>query len=111
MAAPLARMIPPGDGKHGSIKANGRPYSCAVGGFIDVPTFDAHGMSANGWTRLGGEGCFVGPTSARPTSSAGQPLPPNQSYIDTTLGLVVTWRPPLGATPGAWISTLNGVLA
>ena len=112
MAAPLARMTPPGDGKRNTVRVpRGTPYTAAQGGFLDVPTFDAHVLSANGWTRLGGDNCFVGPTSARPTSSAGQPLAPNQSFIDTTLGVVVTWRPPAGTTPGAWISTITGAVA
>ena len=103
MAAPLARMMPPTNGKHNPIKINGRTYSCAIGGFIDVPTFDAHGLSANRWTRFGGPTCFIGPTSARPITSAGQPLAVDQPFFDTTLNMLVTWsQSATGSPTGYW---------
>lgn len=105
MATPLARMFPPGDGRHQTIKANGRPYTMSPGGFVDVPDHDARVLQANGWTRAGGAGCFVGPTSARPAPSAGVPLQPGQVYIDTTLGAVINWDP-----PGGWRNVMTGAV-
>ena len=99
-----ARMFPPGDGRHTSITVNGRTYAAVLGGYIDVPTFDAEMLVANRWVRAGGSTCLVGPTSARPTSApGGQPITEGQSYIDTTLGYTVTWD------RKAWRSTINGV--
>ncbi len=108
MATQLARMFPPGDGRHQSVTVNGRPYSMAPGGYVDVPAFDAHVLSANGWTRAGGDSCFVGPTSARPSASAaGQPLAAGQNFIDTTLQATLTWD--IGAKQ--WRNVLTGAPA
>ena len=105
-----ARMFPHSSGKHPSAVVNGRTYTCQIGSYIDVPVFDAHGLSAQGWTRAGGPTCTVGPTSNRPTSAAGgQPLAADTSYIDTTLGYTVTWNPTSpGSASGVWRSTLTG---
>ena len=109
MAAPLARMFPPADGRHTSIQINGRTYASPVGVSLDVPTFDAHQLSANGWTRVGAT-AFVGPTSGRPTASAGSPLGDGQLYFDTTLQVPVIWQVIRGFT-GVWRNIFTGAIA
>jgi hypothetical protein len=93
------RIMPPADGTHGSISVNGRSYSVAIGGYVDVPDQDARIMSANGWTLsaagLGG----VGTTTLRPTNPT-----KGQNFHDTTLGYNIVWdgknwrNPTSGAT-------------
>ena len=85
MAAPLARMLPPGDGRPHTTIANGRPYSGTAGGVLDVPVFDAQVLQANGWIRAGGQ-ALSGATAARPTA----PLA-DQLFFDTSLTLPVVW--------------------
>lgn len=86
------RMMPPGEGLHGTIKVNGRSYTCALGSTIDVPDVDGPVMMANGWTTASTGG--VGATSARPTNPT-----QGQEFHDTTLGYTIkfegkVWRNP-----------------
>ena len=107
----FARMFPPGDGRHTSIKvARGTVYAPGAGGFVDVPSFDAHVLAANGWTRAGGTSCLVGATSARPASTAGHPLADGESYIDTTIGAMLTWQTSAGFA-GVWRNVVTGAVA
>ncbi|AYO81589.1 hypothetical protein [Methylobacterium brachiatum] len=85
MAAPLARLFPPGDGRPHTTVANGRPYSGMAGGVLDAPVFDANVLQANGWIRVGAH-ALSGPTAARPAA----PIV-DQLYFDTTLTLPVVW--------------------
>lgn len=85
MAAPLARMFPPGDGRPHVTVANGRPYRGTAGTVLDVPVFDAQVLEANGWIRAGAH-ALSGPTAGRPSA----PLA-DQLYLDTTLSLPVVW--------------------
>ena len=110
MAAPLARMFPPADGRHTSIKMpRGNTVSAPLGGFVDISTFDAHVLQANGWARVGTH-AFVGPTSGRPTASAGSPLPDGQLYLDTTLQSPVVWQVVSGFV-GTWRNAFTGAIA
>lgn len=107
-AVPNARMFPPGDGKHPAITLNGRVYTASTGGYFDVPDFDAQMLQANGWSRAGGNGCYVGATSARPTlAPGGQPVANGQTFIDTTLTAVVMWD----ALAKSWRNVLTGAVA
>ncbi|MET3482369.1 hypothetical protein [Methylobacterium sp. 1973] len=85
MAAPLARMLPPGDGRPHTTVANGRPYRGTAGAVLDVPVFDAQVLEANGWIRAGRH-ALAGPTAGRPST----PLA-DQLFFDTTLSLPVVW--------------------
>lgn len=85
-------VSPPADGLHGSIRVNGRDYSCALGAQISVPDADGQMMIANGWiaASIGGSGA----TAARPANPA-----KNAEFHDTTLGKVIrfdgkAWRDP-----------------
>jgi hypothetical protein len=88
------RVMPPADGVHGSIKVNGRDYSCALGSSIDVPDQDGFMMMANGWTEASVGG--AGATAARPDPvKAGK----GGKFFDTTLGKEIRsdgkiWRDP-----------------
>jgi hypothetical protein len=86
------QLMPPADGNHGSIRVNGRDYSCALGSTITVPDADGFVMIANGWlaASVGGSGA----TAQRPSN----PLK-GQEFHDTTLGFVIrydgkAWRNP-----------------
>lgn len=77
-------------------KVNGRTYTCAAGGTIDVPDFDAQVMLADGWINASGGAVqtTVGTTAQRPAKPS-----KGQAYHDTTLGLTivhdtVNWRNP-----------------
>ncbi len=85
MAAPLARIFPPGDGRPHVTVANGRPYRGTAGAVLDVPVFDAQVLEANGWIRAGAHAL-----SARPRDGRARPLV-DQLYFDTTLSLPVVW--------------------
>jgi hypothetical protein len=79
------RLMPPGDGLHNTIVANGRTYTQTPGNTLDVPNSDADIMMANGWIESA-NGSTVGTTALRPT----MPIP-NQQFIDTTVGAMVVW--------------------
>ena len=86
------RMMPPGDGNHGSIAVNGRKYTCALGATVDVPDADAGVLMANGWTTASTGG--VGTSSSRPANPT-----QGQEFHDTTLGYTIkfegkVWRNP-----------------
>jgi hypothetical protein len=75
---------------------NGRTYSCAANGTIDVPDFDALVLLADGWINAAGGQTLTtsGPSTARPAKPV-----KNQTYHDTTLGLTIVhdttnWRNP-----------------
>ena len=87
--ASTVRFLPPG-GKARTIVANGRFYTVAANGTIDVPPFDAIILAANGWVQVAGSG-----------TSAQRPTGPffGQRYHDTTLGCLIffegsSWRNP-----------------
>lgn len=87
------RVMPPADGLHPSIVANGRSYACALGSTLDVPDQDALIMLANGWTSHGSGG-QVGATAARPVNPYR-----GQEFHDSTLGKTIVsdgkvWRDP-----------------
>ena len=77
--ATTVRFLPPG-GKARTITANGRFYSCAANGTLDVPPCDAIILGANGWCEVAGSGT----TAQRPANPFF-----GQLYHDTTLGLGV----------------------
>lgn len=86
------RVSPPSDGRT-SLTFNGRTYTCAIGSTIDVPDFDALVLVANGWMAATTHG--VEATSNRPANPKR-----GMTYLDTTLGVVITfdgkkWRNPL----------------
>jgi hypothetical protein len=75
---------------------NGRTYSVAPGGTIDVPDFDAVVLLADGWVNVTGGSTLatVGASSARPA----KPFK-HQTFHDTTLNLTIVsdgtnWRNP-----------------
>ena len=69
--ASTVRFLPP-NGKARTITANGRFYSCAANGTIDVPPCDAIILAANGWVQVAGSGT----TAQRPANPFfGQLLP------------------------------------
>jgi hypothetical protein len=83
------RFIGP-NGKAASLAVNGRVYSVAAGGVIDVPLMDAPGLAANSWCEVAGSG-----------STAQRPANPffGQLYHDTTVNLIIVfegsaWRNP-----------------
>lgn len=81
------RMIPPGNGKNGTVIVNGRSVTCALGSSIDVQLpFDAHVLEANGWMRAAIAG--VGTTALRPTPNSNAI---GQEYLDTTVGFIIKW--------------------
>lgn len=85
------RMMVPG-GIADSKTVNGRTYSIAANGTIDVPDFDALILEANGWQVSATHG--VGTTAQRPAVPV-----KNMHYLDTTLGYVIrhdgkAWRNP-----------------
>lgn len=72
------RMLPP-NGAAASTTVNGRTYSCAANGYVDVPDFDALVLESNGWTIAANGG--VGTTAQRPTNPK-----KNDTFHDSTLG-------------------------
>lgn len=95
------RVMGPGGGAAVQV-VNGRTYSVAVNATLDVPDFDAHVLTANGWVNVAGVGAVVaavGATASRPANPS-----KNQTFHDTTLNLTIVfdgkvWRNP--ATGGA----------
>ena len=83
------RMIPPNGGDRNPIVVNGRTYTCAANGTIDVPDFDAKIMEANGWhpaTSISTVAETTGATAARPVAP-----PKGHEFCDTTVGAVIRW--------------------
>lgn len=78
------RLMPPSSGFHNPITVNGRVYSCAANGTLDVPDFDAAVMLSNGWTVTAAGGS--GATAVRPVNPK-----LNTQFHDTTLGKIVIW--------------------
>lgn len=78
------RMMPPSSGFFNPITIGGNTYSCAAGGFVDVPDHIADVMAANGWTRGADGGA---------NTTANRPASPklNQTFLDTSLGYVIKW--------------------
>lgn len=75
---------------------NGRTYSVATNGTIDVPDFDAVVLLADGWINAAGGSALTtsGPTGARPAKPS-----KGQTFHDTTLGVTIVhdqsnWRNP-----------------
>ncbi len=84
------RLLPPSSGPHLNqpVVVNGRSYSAAPGGALDVKDFDAQGLVAAGWTFV----AVSGPTSARPSSGIGLAnLAQGARFFDTTLNLEIIW--------------------
>ena len=77
-------MVPPSSGA-ASIRVNGRTYTAAVGGTVDVPDFDALHLEASGWVPVARS---VGATTARPILA---PKDRGYQYHDTTLQLNIVW--------------------
>jgi hypothetical protein len=75
------RFLSP-NGNAATITANGRQYSVAAGGTVDVPFADAIILAANGWPQFEGSG-----------TTAQRPANPHfvQKYLDTTLAVTVVW--------------------
>lgn len=90
----LHRMMAPNNVATTAV-VNGRTYSVAAGGTVDVPDFDADILEANGWVKgasTGGGG--VGATAARPANPQR-----HQEFLDTTLNVIIrfdgkAWRNP-----------------
>ncbi len=85
------RVLPPRSGLHPTITINGRVYTCAQGGALDIPDFDAAVAAANEWTQCAKTS---GATSARPATPSR-----SDTHLDTTLGYIVVfdgfvWRNP-----------------
>ena len=73
---------------------NGRVYTVAAGGTVDVPDFDADVLEANGWIKAVAGVGGVGATAVRPANPTR-----HQEFYDTTLSTVVkfdgvSWRNP-----------------
>ena len=92
---PNVRLMTVGNIKK-TATVNGRTYTCAAGGSIDVPDFDAVVLLADGWINVAGGTLLttVGPTSSRPANPS-----KGQAYHDTTLGYTIVhdtanWRNP-----------------
>ena len=88
------RLMPPADGLHPTIIANGRTYTCTLGNTIDVPDQDALILINNGWTTASTGG--VGSTAQRPTAAS---VGKGGEYHDATLGYTIksdgkVWRNP-----------------
>ena len=83
------RMIPPSNGSFNPITINGKVYSCAANGTIDVPDHIADVMAANGWVKVAAGGADV--TANRPTAATTPGLKPGYHFHDTTLGLTIVW--------------------
>lgn len=73
------QMIPPGDGKHGTISFSGRTYQ-STGPAIAVPDFDAPILQANRWTVAGN-----GNGNGGPPSNTGLPSVSGAATIGQTL--------------------------
>lgn len=91
------RMLPPPASPGAQQKVfNGRAYTQAPGGFVDVNDADMVVLRANGWVMIG----QVGTTAQRPAAGLAAGVP---AYIDTSVGAPVfhdgnTWRNYLGVT-------------
>ena len=72
-------------GKASSITVNGRTYTCAANGIIDVPAMDAPILAANNWAQVAGSGS----TAQRPTNPFFMQL-----YHDTSIsgGTTIVWE-------------------
>jgi len=86
------RLFPPSIGTKPTITVNGRTYSAALGGTVDVQQVDAQVMLANGWTKAADA---VGTTAQRLAATPFQGM----QWHDTTLNLTVVhegavWRNP-----------------
>jgi hypothetical protein len=88
------RLIPPG-GNATTSKVCGRTYFCAAGATLDVISFDADALCAQGWIA---SGTNVGATAARPVNP-----PIGTVYTDTTVAGAVVY---LGK--GVWAHHLTG---
>jgi hypothetical protein len=90
------RLLPPVAAALQTRVVNGRSYSAAPGGVVDVYDADAQELEANGWIAVAPSG----PTSARPTGTLGQyTATPGFLYYDTTISKLVifdgaNWRDP-----------------
>lgn len=95
----MHRMLPPTTVAYQTRTVNGRTYSGTPGQVLDVPSFDADVLAANGWSFV----AQSGPTSARPTPSLspigpeGSQIGPSAKYFDTTINQLIvsdgaTWR-------------------
>lgn len=89
-------MLPPTNIAYQTRTVNGRTYTGQPGQALDVPDFDAAGLTANGWIDVG----LSGPTSTRPVGQAGlYRAIEGVKFFDSTLGYVVvfdgqSWRNP-----------------
>ena len=88
------RFIGP-NGAARSVTANGRTYSVAAGGTVDVPFADAWMCGANGFCEV----CGSGTTAQRPASPG-----VGQAYHDNTLALIIVFE------GGAWRNPASGAL-
>ena len=88
-------MPPPVGAPFNPITLGGIVYQCAQGATLDVPDHIADLLAANGWTKCADTGA---------NSSARRPANPkkNQTFLDTTLGLVIKWN------GNNWINPVNG---
>ncbi len=100
---PTHRLLPPVTASNQTKVVNNRSYTAQPGSAIDVVSWDADMLSANGWIFV----AMSGPTSARPTPTLsgaigpeGTQAGPGTKFYDTTLGALivcdgVTWRSPV----------------
>ena len=90
------RMLPPINVGAQSRTVNGRLYTAAPGVALDIPSFDAAMLSANGWIDCGPSGT----ADQRPTGTLGQYNASGGSkFFDTALGITIisdgiSWRNP-----------------
>ncbi len=89
-----------------TVPGTGRVYRCALGAAITVPGEDANILCSSGWVsaafnRMGANGLLAtGTTAQRPVHG----LLKGQTYMDTTLGVVVVW----GGTTTGWLHSATG---
>ena len=99
------RMLPPSSGLQLTITVNGRVYTAAANGILDMPDFDAAIAAASGWIPFCAKGGTVGATAARPTTNPNGtfPVTAGTQFMDTTVGGIVVadgagaWRNSAGA--------------
>lgn len=90
------RMLPPTVVAYMTRTVNGRTYSGTPGMVMDIPSFDAAMLMANGWIDVGPSGA----STQRPTGTMGQyHSGAGFKFFDTTLGLTILsdgkdWRDP-----------------
>ena len=89
---PTIRLIPL-NGNARTTAVNGRGYSVAANGFLDVVDFDAQVLTANGWIAV----APVGTTAIRPANPA-----PGAQFHDTTVGAIIVYH---GKN---WVNTATG---